>query len=166
VRSIEIGAIASMKRIKIENANRYLRCDDEDYETLIKYKWYLCPNGCGKKFRLRTWRKDKESRVSPIFFLYPTQREGFGFIFRDRDVCNYQRYNIQWYAKEDRRKVTSAITISHCPLGHTILRPKRTDGRSEACFVCLEEAYESYYICLDLVSHQTYWKGWIRHDAG
>lgn len=155
-----------MKRIPIEKSNRHLLCDDEDYEKLRPFKWYLYRNGNGGRFQLRAWNYEHGNNVSPLGIIYGLQcRAGFTFTFRDGNVCNYQRYNLRWREHEGGMKLISALPVPYCPLGPAILRPKKTEGRSQACFICLEEDYDSYYKCLDSVSHKTYWKGWIRHDA-
>jgi hypothetical protein len=28
----------------------------------------------------------------------------------------------------------------------------------------MHNQYESYYICLDAISHRTHWKGWLRQE--
>ena len=155
-----------MKRIKVENANRYLLCDDEDYDKLRAFNWRLQGTSDSRRFKLRTWSAEANNYISPFAVIFGKQnRGGFSFTFRDRDVCNYQRYNLDWLKPGSPTKLIYGISISHCPLGSAILRPKRTDGRSAVCFTCLEEAYDAYYICLDIVSHTTYWKGWIRHEV-
>lgn len=155
-----------MKSIPVQNANRQLLCDDEDYEKLAAYKWYLCRNGNEGRMQLRA-RCPEGMTMTPMGVIFDlTYRVGLVFTFRDGNVCNYQRYNLRWRNKDELPlKLLTSLSVSHCPLGPTILRPTQTDGRSACCFVCMDEDYDSYYQCLDIVAHKTYWKGWIRHDA-
>ena len=154
-----------MKAIPIEKSNRHLLCDDEDYELLASYRWHIVRNGSGGRSQLRAWSKERGSRVTPMGILFDLHsRAGYTFHFRDNNFCNYHRHNLQWRFGVEA-KLISSLLVSHCPLGPALLRPKQTDGRSECCFICMNDDYDSYYICLDMVSHKTYWKGWIRHDA-
>lgn len=161
--SIETKVIEAwaVKAIPIERSNRFLLCDDGDYELLSKHKWHLYYHRKKRRHFVRCWRL----QCTPIALLYSSYGSHFGFKFRDNNICNYQRHNIQWFHANGGKPVTAEFQALHCPLGPAILRPKKTDGRSECCFVCMDDDYDAYYQCLDLISHKTYWKGWIRHDA-
>lgn len=153
-----------MKSIEIKKSNRQLLCDDEDYEKLAPYAWTLQRNSNGGRWQLRTYTSD--GYFTPLHFLYgPLRPHGVVFSFRDGNACNYQRYNLRWTTGVEEKLCVIEISIPFCHLGSAILRPKPTDGRSLACFICAQENYPFYYRCLDLVSHKTLWKGWIRHDS-
>lgn len=155
-----------MKAIKIHNSEKVLLCDDEDYPALVPHKWYLARCGARRRWQVRTWSYAIHRGVTPLYFLFPdVSVEHFAYRFRDGNPCNYQRYNLCWLKPEFQLGSPKEIPAPHCHLGPAILRPKKTDGRSLACFICSQADYDSYYICLDLVSHKTYWKGWIRHES-
>lgn len=91
-----------MKRIPLTNSPLFVLVDDEDYDRLMQYEWFLTTQGYAARWEYFGWNDDKGYYDSRRFFMHREINDtppGFETDHKDYNRLNNQRENIRTATK-------------------------------------------------------------------
>ena len=81
-----------MKELKLFGSNKVALVDDEDYERLIGFTWYVRKNNCVQRFHIRLKGGSQKSISLASEIMHQLEQM---FDHKDRDGLNNQKYNLR-----------------------------------------------------------------------
>lgn len=96
-----------MREIKLTNSTRVALVDDEDYEKVLGYAWYLL-NNCG---HLRAAVGTSKHQIYMQNLILPTKK-GFEVDHKDRNGLNNQKENLR-YATHSQNNMNKGLQFNN-----------------------------------------------------